>query len=72
MDKFIEEVILSNEEITAICKKIGKEITEEYKDRRPILVGLLKGCVPFMAELMKNIKCGGSNRKIYPLAKHFF
>ena len=57
MDKFIEEVILSNEEITAICKKIGKEITEEYKERRPILVGLLKGCVPFMAELMKNIKC---------------
>lgn len=57
MDSFIEEVVLSREEIVNICKRIGEEITNEYKDKKPVLIGLLKGCVPFLAELMKNIKC---------------
>lgn len=53
----IEKVLLSNEEIVAISKKIGAEITLEYADKKPILIGLLKGCVPFMAELIKHVKC---------------
>ncbi|MCK9536169.1 MAG: hypoxanthine phosphoribosyltransferase [Bacilli bacterium] len=56
-NNFIEEIILTHEEIADICKKFGEEITEEYQDKRPILVGLLKGSVPFMSELMKYIKC---------------
>ena len=53
----IEKVLLSNEEIVAISKKIGAEITLEYADKKPIFIGLLKGCVPFMAELIKHVKC---------------
>lgn len=53
----IEKVLLTNEEISNIAKKIGAEITKEYAGKKPILIGLLKGCVPFMAELMKYIDC---------------
>ncbi len=55
MDNRIKEVILSNDEIVNICARIGKQINEEFAGSQPILVGLLKGCVPFMAELMKHI-----------------
>lgn len=57
MDSFIEEVILSNEDIRNICDKLGKKITKDYEGKRPILVGMLKGAIPFMAELMKHISC---------------
>lgn len=57
MDKDIERILVSTEEINEIAKKLGKQITEEYKDKFPIVIGLLKGCVPFMANLITNIDC---------------
>ena len=57
MDSFIEKVLLCHEEIVELCEKIGSEITEEYKDKQPVIIGLLKGSVPFLAELIKHIKC---------------
>ncbi len=56
-DDFIEEVLHTSEEIEEVCEKIGKQISEDYKDKKPVLIGLLKGSIPFMAELMKHIKC---------------
>ena len=63
MDNFIEEVILSNDDIKDICERIGQQITKDYEGKTPILVGLLKGSIPFLAELinydnaaMKDIK----------------
>ncbi|HHZ11840.1 MAG TPA: hypoxanthine phosphoribosyltransferase [Acholeplasmataceae bacterium] len=57
MDSFIEEVLLDHTEIVKICKRLGEQITADYHEKRPILVGLLKGSVPFLAELIKHIKC---------------
>ncbi len=55
LEKDIEKVLVSEEEIKEISKNLGKKITEDYQDKKPIIVGLLKGCMPFMAELMKNL-----------------
>lgn len=55
MHDFIEEVLLTNEEIVEIAERMGKEISTEYAGKKPLLIGLLKGSVPFMAELMKHI-----------------
>ncbi|KEI00739.1 hypoxanthine phosphoribosyltransferase [Clostridium botulinum] len=52
----IERVLFSEEELTAKVKEIGKQITEDYRGKDIILVGILKGSVPFMAELMKYIE----------------
>jgi len=54
-NSIIDEIILSHDEITNICKKFGQMISEDYQGKCPILVGLLKGSVPFLSELMKYI-----------------
>ncbi len=51
----IESVCLSEEKISEIVKKIGNEITKDYDGKEPLVVGLLKGCIPFMSDLIKNI-----------------
>ena len=53
----IKTVLISEEEIRNRCKELGEEITAFYgKDnRKPLLVALLRGSVPFLAELIKYI-----------------
>lgn len=55
LEKDILKVLVSEEEIRQICKDLGSRITNDYKGKSPLLIGLLKGCMPFMAELMKNL-----------------
>lgn len=55
MKNDIERVLLSEEEISGKIRELGSKISEEYKNKDLILVGVLKGSVPFMAELMKRI-----------------
>lgn len=58
-DKDIKEILFTEEEIKAIIERLGKQITEDYKDKNLLLVGILKGSVIFMADLMRriDIKC---------------
>jgi len=51
----VKEVLISQDEITQRCEELGEEISRDYKYTVPIIVGLLKGSVPFMAELIKYI-----------------
>ncbi len=53
----IEEVLVEHEDIVAKCEEIGARISKDYEGKCPILIGLLKGAVPFMAELIKHITC---------------
>ncbi len=55
MKNEIERVLLSEEEISGKIRELGSKISEEYKNKDLMLVGVLKGSVPFMAELMKRI-----------------
>lgn len=55
MKNDIQEILLSAEEISSICQKLGQQIEEDYRGKKPILVGLLRGCMPFMADLAKCI-----------------
>lgn len=57
MDDCVSSILITHEEIVNKCKEIGTQITEEYKGKRPLLIGLLRGSVPFFAELIKSIKC---------------
>ena len=52
LDKDIEKVLVSSDEINEIAKKLGKQLAEDYKDKFPLVIGLLKGCVPFMGNLL--------------------
>lgn len=56
MKNDIKEVLVTEKQIEELCIQLGKQLTLDYKDKeRPILLGLLKGCVPFMSDLMKHI-----------------
>ncbi|ASW48803.1 hypoxanthine phosphoribosyltransferase [Streptococcus suis] len=55
LDKDIKKILVSEEEIVAKCKELGQILATDYADNNPILVGILKGSIPFMAELMKHI-----------------
>jgi len=55
LEKDIKKVLISHDEIVAAAKKLGAQLTEDYNGKNPILVGVLKGSVPFMAELIKHI-----------------
>lgn len=52
----IAKVLLTEEQIEARSKELAAEIEADYRASgiTPIVVGLLKGSVPFMAELIKN------------------
>ncbi len=55
LEKDIERILLTETEIIEISKRLGKQITEDYAGEKPIIIGLLKGCLPFLAELIKHI-----------------
>lgn len=51
----IERVLITEGEIEKRCQELAQEIEADYiaEGKMPIVVGLLKGSVPFMAELIK-------------------
>ena len=51
----IDRVLLSKEELDETVKNLGRQITEDYKERNLLLVSVLKGSVVFMADLMRAI-----------------
>lgn len=53
--KDILTVLYSEEELAAKVEELGKQITEDYKDKDLLLLGILKGAVPFMADIMRKI-----------------
>ncbi|MGC9467020.1 MAG: hypoxanthine phosphoribosyltransferase [Anaerolineae bacterium] len=51
----IQEVLISAEEIRKRTLELASAISGDYVDRDPLLVGVLKGVVPFMADLLRAI-----------------
>jgi hypoxanthine phosphoribosyltransferase len=56
MHNDIAEILVSEQEIATICETLGAQLTKDYSGTRPLLVGLLKGCMPFMSDLAKKIE----------------
>ena len=53
----IERVIINEDEIKAIVERMGEEIADDYEDKNPLLIAVLRGAVVFTADLMRAIKC---------------
>ena len=51
----IKKVSVSESEIESIVKRLGEQITLDYKGKQPIFIGLLKGCNPFLMDLLKHV-----------------
>ncbi len=55
MKEDIQEILLSEEQIKETVEKLGRQISEDYRDKNLVLVSVLKGSVVFMADLMRNV-----------------
>ena len=51
----IGTVLITEEQIREKAKEIGAQITKDYAGKEIILIGILRGAVPWMAEIMKRI-----------------
>ena len=51
----VAEVLLTEEQIAAKVAELGKRISDDYAGRELTLVSVLKGSLPFMADLMRRI-----------------
>ena len=53
----IQEILLDEQDIKDIVKKVGSEITRDYADKNPLVIAVLRGAVVFMADIMRAIEC---------------
>lgn len=56
MEQNIQEVLLTEEQIRQRIAELGAVLTEEYKDKNPVIVGVLKGVVVFYADMIRQVK----------------
>ena len=55
MTNDIQSVLFSQEELEAIVKRLGTQISEDYKGKNLLLVSILKGSIVFMSDIMRSI-----------------
>ncbi len=55
MSDYVKEILISEEEIRERVKELGAEITEDYEGEEILVIGILKGSVIFMSELVQRI-----------------
>lgn len=51
----IKDVLLSEKEVLDIAKKLGNQISEDYRGKDLLVIGVLKGAILFTSDLLKNI-----------------
>ena len=56
MEKDIQKVLLTQEQIQNRIRELGEELTAEYAGKNPVVVGVLKGVVIFYADMVRQIK----------------
>ena len=55
MRQDIERILFSEEQLKTRIAELGAQITEDFRDKDPIFVGVLKGCFMFMADLLRSV-----------------
>jgi len=50
------DILIDQGAISARIDELGRQITADYADQAPVVVGVLKGCIVFLADLIRAIK----------------
>ena len=56
MERDIEKILLTQEQIQNRIRELGEILTAEYADKNPVIVGVLKGVVVFYADMVRQIQ----------------
>ena len=55
MEKDIQRILLTEEQIKQRIEQMGEEISREYEGKNPVVLGVLKGVVVFYADMIRHI-----------------
>lgn len=55
MHQDINKILVSEEELRSINARLGAQITKDFAGKNLLVLGILKGCVFFMTDLVRNI-----------------
>ncbi|MCJ1908480.1 hypoxanthine phosphoribosyltransferase [Planococcus ruber] len=55
LEKDIEEILITEERLQEKAKELGAMLARDYADKYPLAIGVLKGAMPFMGDLMKRM-----------------
>lgn len=56
MEQDIEQILYSAEDIRNVVERLGGQITNDFRNKNPLFVGVLKGSFVFIADLMRSVK----------------
>jgi hypoxanthine phosphoribosyltransferase len=56
-DPKIGEILVQPDQLQRRVRELGQQISDDYDGRNPLLIGVLKGAVFFLADLMREITC---------------
>jgi len=56
MEKDIQKILITEEELKTRIRELGEELTKEYEGKDPLVVGVLKGVVIFYADMIRELK----------------
>lgn len=56
MERDIGKILITEEQIRQRIAEMGEELSREYADKNPVVVGVLKGVVVFYADMIRSIK----------------
>lgn len=55
MENDMKELLLSEQDIQNLCHQLGEQITKDYQGKDLLCIGILKGSILFMTDLIKRI-----------------
>ena len=55
MERDIQQILLTEEQIRDRIQELGEVLTKEYEGKNPVIVGVLKGVVVFYADMIRHI-----------------
>ena len=58
MNSDIQKTLYSRQAIQKRCQQLGRYLTGVYSGKKPIVIGVLKGAVVFMTDLIRHMKIG--------------
>ncbi len=56
MEKDIQRVLVSEQQIKERIAQLGEELSKEYAGKNPVVIGVLKGVAIFYADMIRQIK----------------
>jgi hypoxanthine phosphoribosyltransferase len=56
-DANIGEILVQPDQLKRRVRELGEQISTDYADRNPLLIGVLKGAIFFLSDLMREISC---------------